>query len=668
MFQFIALAPILHFQTAQAAVSKNFTVTQAHRLALINCENIKKTFNQIIMKRMKYTESVRGMQEKARNKQSLRWSPILTFKLPEKLDFVEDFDLAVKPLALMAEITTLEHKMNDQRFALIDTVNKVFFDVYILQEKVRFHEEILELAELELQRNKARFATGEARQNDIETMETTVERIIGDLARLKRNFQTKKEELSKLIKLDVTTGYRFAPPLQMADISREQLEGIITFTLANDHTFYTLRVAESIAMINLNESERLFRGKYGSKMNAIMPFISSARQGNSVDVTSFRQAYDKMLIEFDSPWAPSIKILFLTFSMEFLKGEVSGTRYIEDEIYALITACQEYVAARRDREKAEEALRNQIVKEFEPLVSAKNSALSLLKAQVKTLRDLERLIALNKIGKAEYEEVKDKLGDYQEIQLEAIDAMKDYNELLSNFDRLTCGAITRLMKGQGLDTDAGEGGLSLPGDGAENVYYYIYNDVADLTFVFGLDVPEDFEPEITHFEIWYEGNRIGRRTSVENRLRHLTLVYGDSDMLTVRVFNGDEFVDECDIDTTIPRDILPIKKPVPDNAGMVERIAGTYTVSTTVTGTVSTSQLTLLFNPAAGAGFYQIVYGDNYVYSSELVPATDSFSYLTLLIAGLSEVRLIVYDKDRTQIFEARFDTNDQTIKQQITD
>jgi hypothetical protein len=85
-----------------------------------------------------------------------------------------------------------------------------------------------------------------------------------------------------------------------------------------------------------------------------------------------------------------------------------------------------------------------------------------------------------------------------------------------------------------------------------------------------------------------------------------------------------------------------------------------------VTGTVSTSQLTLLFNPAAGAGFYRIVYGEDYVYSSELVPASDSFNYLTLLISGLSDVKIIVYDRDREQIFEARFDTSDQTIKQQL--
>jgi hypothetical protein len=146
------------------------------------------------------------------------------------------------------------------------------------------------------------------------------------------------------------------------------------------------------------------------------------------------------------------------------------------------------------------------------------------------------------------------------------------------------------------------------------------------------------------------------------------LVYGDSDMLTVRLFNGDDFIDECEIDTMIPRDILPVARAAADDGAVTETTVGTYTVSTTVTGSVSTSQLTLLFSPVAGAGFYRIAYGDNDVFSSELVPATDSFSYLTLLIISLADVKLIVYDKDREQLFEARFDTSDQTVKRQITE
>jgi hypothetical protein len=646
-----------------AAVPRSLRLSQAQHLALSNCRDIAKIINQIFLKRMKFTESVARIRADARNKQTLRWTPLLSFKLPEKLDLVEEFELTMKPIVLMQEITSLQHKMNDLRFNAINNVNKAFFNVYVLQEKIAFTEVKLELAELELARNTARLAVGSAKLSDIETMEGTVESLVEELAQLKRNFHSAKVDLSDIIKLDVSTGYRFMPPLSTADFTREHLEWLTNYTLANDHTFYQLRMDESIELMNLNEYERLMRKQYGSHMDRLTPFINTARSGNSIDAAAFRIAYDGMITAVDQPWAGRIRILFFSFSREFLKGQISGARYIEDETYALITASMEYVAARKDRENAERDLIKQVAAEFEALITARNSMLSLMRTQENTRIQLDRVALLNKTGKAEYEEVKEKLDDYQAIQLDVMEALKEYNDLLSNFDRLTCGAVTLLLQGMDLDPDAGEGGLSLPGD---VIYYYIYADVADMTFVFGLDVPEDFVPEVTHFEIWYEGNRIGERTPVTHRLRHLQLVYGDSDELTVRVFDGDDFVDQAVIDTTVPRAPLPVERSV---RGMedVEVIIGSYKVRSAITGEVSISTLTLEFNASANVGFYRIVYGENNVYSSEPVKFDESFTYLTLLIAALDDVKILAYDDSGEEIFEARFNTADQSIRRTVS-
>ncbi|MCL1823706.1 MAG: hypothetical protein FWG44_05840, partial [Oscillospiraceae bacterium] len=603
---------------------QTFSLTQAQTIALSNSPEIKKIYNQIILKKMKYTEAVKGIQAKAKNKKTLRWSPLLSFKLPEKLNLIEDFELVMKPIALTAEIVNLQHDMNDKRFAVLSKVSKAFFEVYVLQEKSRFKEEILEISKTELDRNLARLAVGMAKQSDIDIMQKSVEKLTEEVAQLKRSFQIAKEELGDIVKLDVTTNYRFAPPLQTAEISREKLEEIIEYTLNNDQTVYEARIAESIELMNLDQYERLMRAQYGSKMDRINSFINAVRSGLDLDFAAFQLQYNEMLKTFDKPWDGSIKIIFFKFTKEFLKGQISGTRYIEDEMYAVYTACMEYSAARKEREAAEKELRNQVKSEFEALVTAKNVAFSMLRTKEDTRVQLERVISLNKTGKAEYEEVKEKQDDYQAVQIDAIDAMASYNTLLTNFDRLTCGAVTILLKGKGLDTNAGGGGLSLPG---EDLYYYIYNDVADLTFVFGIDVPDEFEPEITHYELWYENRQIGERTEADKRIRHLTLVNGDSDYLTVRLFDEDEFIAEAVIDTTTPRDILPVPKAEKaDGDKTLEKKVGTYTVSTNVTGTVNTSKITLNFDISANAGFYKIVYGNNDVYNSELIPAADSFT------------------------------------------
>jgi hypothetical protein len=661
---FPAVSSSINSGVSAPAINKTFHLIQAQKLALANCFELQKTYNEILLKRMKLVESVNAIRASARNKQTLRWTPLITFKLPEKLNYPEEIELVMKPLTLTAEIHMLEHKMNDQRFIIIERVNVLFFSVYVLQEKVRFTEEILQSAQLELSRNRARLAAGTAQQSDIDTMQKNIEKLIGDLARYKRTFHNEKDELSELIELDITTGHSFAPPLQTAQISREHLDSIILHTLDRDHTFYQLKMDESLALINLNTTEELFRKQYGTKINVINPFIITARNGGRINNAAFRIQYDAMVKTFDAPWDGQIRILFIRFTREFMKGQISGTRYIDDEQYALFTACKEYTAARRDREKEERAIRRLVSNEFESLITAKNSAASMIRAVEDTQQQLDRVIGLNKIGKADYDEVKEKQEDYQAIQLDAIDALAAYNDLITNFDRLTCGAITKLLRGQELDTDSGAGGLSLP---SEQVHYYIYSDVADVSFIFGLDVPDDFEPEITHFELWYEGVQIGARTAVDRRIKHLTLAVADNDIAQVRLFDGDDFIAQCNADITIARDILQIPKIEQPTEQTTEKTIGSYKIEVNLDGGVSVSTLTLDFNLTVGAGFYRIIYGENEVIDSQLIKADEGFRYLSLLLTALDDVTILIYDKDSQPLGEAWFNTSDLTIKQTIT-
>jgi hypothetical protein len=649
---------------AAAAAPKTFMVAQAERMALAASPEIKKTYNEILLKQMKYTEAVNGMRLKAKNKQTLRWSPLLSFKLPEKLNLQEEFDLSVKPLALTAEITTLQHRMNDERFAVLSKVRNAFLEVYAMQEKSAFTEEMLAAAQDDLSRNRARLALGQANQNDIDVMEQTVSRLAETLAQQKRTFQSAKGELTDIIKLDVTSGYRFLSPLATAEISREQLEQITDYTLANDQEFYEARAAESLATVNLNTYEKLMRGQYGGNMNRLNSFISAARQGEDIDYSAFKMQYDALLTAVDAPWAGRLRILFFSFSREFLKGQISGTRYIEDEMYALYTACMEYAAARKDRISAEASLRKQVASDFEALVTARNAANALIRTTAVTRDQLDRVTALNKVGKAEYSEVKDKIDDYQGIQMDALDAMTTYNQMMIEFDRLSCGAVTAYLHNMSLETDAGAGAISLPAEDGK-AYYYIYGDVADLTFVFGLEIPDGFEPDISEYEIWYEGTQIGEHTPADRQIRHLTLVYGESDMLTVRLYDsGGSYAGECEIDVTVPRDVLPIgdgeETAAPSQA---DTSIGTYRVATRSVGDVSLSTLTLEFTAVSGARYYRLQYGGADVYTAELTAAEEDFDYLTLLIANLGDVKLLVYDRNRQQIWDARFDISDQSIK-----
>ena len=647
-----------------AALPKSLLLEQAQNLAVSNSSDITQKSNEIILQEMKYVEAVDGIKAKVKNLRSFRWSPLLSFKFPEQLNMTEEYELNVKPLTLQAEIDTLRHEMNDLRYQAIADASIAYTDAYILQEKIAFNEERLASAQEQLARNQARLATGGAVQSDVDTMQGTVDSLTEELATQMRSFQTAKEELSDLIGVDVTSGYEFTNPLQELDLPRSELDFIVEYTLENDQAVYEAQMNASTALMNLESYESLMRNEYGGKFDRIQGFVSSAKQGGDIDYAAFMLAYKEMLTDLDSPWAGSIRILFFRFTREWFKGEIDGTRYIEDEMYAVYTACMEYSNASKELESTRSSTEKNVRSQYELLLNTWKSYESLL-GQVDTAAEqLDKVTALNRQGKAEYEELQDAQDSYEELQLEALDTLATYNEALFNFDRLTCGAVSDYMRGSGVSLDAGEGGDSYATlDPITDPYYYIYTTVSDLTFHIGVSIPEGFTPAVTDFEVWNNGVQIGERTPVEKELVHLTIDYGGNSALTLRFYDGETYVTECEIDATVPRDVLPIESAgeAPQEEETEVQL-GSYTVNTTQVGSLSTSELTLDLSRYPDIASYTITYGSSNVYTSDRVSVEDPFSYLTLLIASLDDVELSFYNEAGTLIYTGHFQSQDQTV------
>ena len=641
---------------AGRAAGKVLLLEQAQNMALSNSTDITKKYNEITLQKVKYEESVEELKAKVKNKKSFRWTPLLSFKLPEQFDMVEEFELKMEPLSLQTEITNLQHELNDLRYEVLAEVNKLYVSVYVSQEKVAFTQQMLDDAQAALTRNEARLLTGDATQADVDTMSKRVETLTTELANLKRSFESEKQQLADMIGLDVTSGYTFHSPLKQLTLPRSELENVINYTLNNDHELYVAKATASTALMNLETYESLMRGHYGGDMDIIQGYINMAKQGQDVDYAAFQLSYKEFLEEIDRPWSFSIRILFFTFTMEWFKGEISGSRYIEDEMYAIYTACMEYANAKDDRDSVEEALRQEVQAAYEALVTAWNSYESMALAQEEMKDVLDKTAALNKLGKAEYSEVEDAQTNYQDAQMDALDALASYNEQLYDFDRLTCGAVTQYMSGVSLDAETGASGDSLVSiDVLTDPYYYIYTSVADLTFYVGVSIPEGYEPAITDFEVWSEGVQIGERTPVGQEVHHLTLDYGGTSTLVLRFYNGDTYVTECEIDASISRDVLELGGQ--STQAETQEVVGTYSVTTTQMGDLSTSELTLSLNASLGARQYSITYGDQEVYTSEMLSTDETFRYLTLLIASLGDVTLNLYDREGNLLTTGRFDT-----------
>lgn len=640
--------------------TRTLTLEQAQRMALAASPEIKKQNNAITLKRMKYVEAVEGIKAKIKNLTSFRWSPLLSFKFPEQLVMMEEYELNIKPLTLQSEIDTMVHRLDDLRYEITHKVTGQFYDVYILQETTAFTQARLDEATEQWKKNTAKLKTGGATQTDVDRAKSSVEELTGSLASQMREFEMAKEKLSETIQVDISTGYKFANGFKNAVIPREQLENLTKYTLDHDQSFYEVKAQTAVATLNLEAYEKLMRDEYGSKLNYIQNYVSMAKQGMDVDYSAFQMKYREMLTAMDRPWAGRIKIWFLSFSKEFLKGEIDGTRYIEDEMYAIYTACMDYGSAVKDQAAKEKEIRQQVRDSYESLVTAWNTYESLQELVSEAEETLDKVRTLNRLGKATYTEVADEQSAYQVAQQDALDALADYNHMLSEFDRLTCGAAGKYMRDAEMNLDAGEGGDAFAVlDPIDEPYYYIYTSVADLTFYFGVSIPDGYEPAVDSFELWCDGIQIGERTPVGRELRHLALDYQDTGTLLLRLYRGGTFVDECEIRTAIPRDRLDIAL---EKVAEEDRVIGTYSVTTTLQGNVSVSELKLRINAVEGVVSYSLSYGENGVYTSDPRPTEESFVYLTLLISSLENVTLNLFNSAGELVNEARFDPAAQEI------
>lgn len=393
-----------------------------------------------------------------------------------------------------------------------------------MQETAAFTQSRLKDAQTQLERNKAGLPSGKATQSDVDRAQKSVDTLTKDLSSQLRELENAKTKLSELVGVDVTVGYTFSNPFKTVSIPREQLEALTQYTLDHDQSFYEAKATTSTAKLNVDSYESLMRSQYGSKMDIIQTYINMAKQGMDVDYGAFQIKYKEMLTALDQPWAGSIRILFFKFTKEWFKGEIDETRYIEDEMYAVYTACMEYGNAKKEQDALEKQLRTQVRDTYESLVTGWNTYETLQGLAAESKQTLDRLLVLNKMGKATYTEVADQQEAYQVAQQDALDALKEYNVTLSEFDRLTCGAVIKYLKDAGMELDTGEGGDAYAVlDPIHEPYYYIYSSVADLTFYIGVSIPDGFEPSIESFEIWYAGTQIGDRTPVGTELRHLTL-------------------------------------------------------------------------------------------------------------------------------------------------
>lgn len=652
---------ICHINAAAAGAPKTIGLEQAKKMALTNNSSYRKAKSKLVMQSVKYKQALKAISLKQKNMSTFRWTPLLSFKLPEKANLTDEAEYIYKPLQIQTETKAIEHSLTDIVYQSQETISNLYVDLYTQQETITFYEKRIEDTEITLRRNKARLMTGEAYQADVDSMEKKLTELKTKLSAQMRSYENNKVKMGDLIGLDVTSGYQFSNPYVEAVIERRDLKEIIEHTLEEDQQFYEVKLEAAAGLMTLNSNYKLMHNQYGSNMNRIAGYINQVKRGEKLDADSFKNQYDELLVDVDRPWQGNFRILFIRFPKEWLKGQISGVRYVEDDPYLLYTNALEYQDMLEEQKQTEKELRKSVADGYENLITAHNSYSAMQKQSAELQQEVLRATKQNLVGETTWEDLEVLQEELEEAKMDELDALSTYSQFLYSYDRLTCGAITALLRGKEIDMGSIEGGISyITEDIAEGACYYIRTKIEDNVFDLGIYIPDGYELALTDYELWCDGVKVGERTAIDQTIRHLLLDLQEVERVFIRFYDGEEYIDDCEINTqeysgplAIIKEYLVEKEP--------DDIWGTYTYYLHP----QTNLLTIKLEgkETRGIAYYGIQEEQGKpLLSEELIEIGQEFSYLGLVEQDLENLVIRLYDKDKKQLTMAYFNRQDGQI------
>ena len=684
---------------------KKLRLSQAKTLAVAMSEKIEAVDMRIDAKTVKMQSAVRSLRERERSMGTVRWSPIFNIKLPEKPHEDEAFDFQFKPTKLQNEITMLKHKITEIELDSNEKVSNTYIKIISannavetltarykklenavagLEVKVKLGTAALESKEDVVEKDaegneiiisprilKARV---KAAQQRLDNAQARLENCKLELTNARTTLEESKKKLGDMIGFTITDRFSFEDAFITANLNRDNVEYLYAYALEDDASVYEANMANEEALLTLRINYDLMKKQYAGYIGLLEPYIQQALDGVKIPKKAFKKDYDQFLKDIDQEWVGSYKIWFIKIPKEWLKGATDGIRYIEDDPYVLYSAALEYESTRKELENAKMELYNNIYDSYSNYASTRKAYLNANSAYIKA----EKLIGISEVnyllGDLTQEEFETEEAEYEALKDDAADALASFSETLYSFDRLTCGGLSKFFEGTAQENN--NEAISLIPVIRRGCIYTIRPIIDSEEFLLSIDVPDDFYAEtginITHFELYCDGNKIGKKTKVGENLRHLMLSTQDLGECYIRVYDGNTFIDECLIEPTVFQGPLNIKVGYEEDINA--HTLGTYTTSDDVatdmlvlTLMLDQERVNAEYESGNDAAYYRLcVAQDTYVLSDRMVPVDQPFTYLSVLKSDLANVYIELFDSNYEKIGDAMFDTKMKEIYREI--
>ncbi len=659
------------FQKEVKAADKVITLKTARSLALQASSAYESAEMAVESKKASRESALKSLKVKQKNLSTFRWTPLLNFKFPQKPDFSQASEFQFKPLKLASDVDVAQHKLQDTVFDVNEKVNNLYVDLVTTQDNLAFHE--TQLADLEdgIAHNQARLKLGEATQSDIDRLNKKHDTLSNTIAGEKRKLAADLKKMSDMLGLDVTTGYSFEKPYTEAKISRSLLPAIITYTEDRDHNYYQACANATTRKSELTTNYSLIRNKYGGDINLISGYVNQALNGQSVSAKAFKKDYDKFLKKIDSYWDGRIPIIWVWWipliwiPREWLKGDLDGIRYIEDDPYVLYQNVLDYIDARKEEEAVRKELDQTVEDSFNQYISVRTAYEQAQKNVDDMDKTLQGYAVKNRMGLMTLEEYQDAVDEFEDIQNGMLDTMKTYTDTLTAFDRLTCGGVSALLSGTDADMHTAVVGESYVEEDTKEAKYFLKPIIQRQMFELSVYIPDGFPVDISDFELWCDNVQVGGRVAADSTLRELALTKDKVDKVMIRLYNGSQFVDDCVIDPSEESGTLNITTAMnirKDETGEV----GTFEISISDVTGLASMKVKPLENE--GIGYFRVMTKDGTpLGDGEPVSVESGFTHLGLVSIGIADLKIELYDKNKGLKYTAHFDAvNKKIIKDDV--
>lgn len=657
----LCLALFFPFFSAYGA-DKVMTIKTARSLALQNSAAYESAQMSVESKEAARDSALKSLKLKQKNMSTFRWTPLLSFKFPEKPNFAEASEFQFKPVQLASDIDVARHKVQDTVFTVNDQVNSLYVEIVTLQQTLSFNEQRLETLNEGIEHNKAKLKVGEAIKADIDRQQKSADTLSATIASNRRNLEADLKKMSTLLGVDVTTGYTFEKPYVESRIDRSSLPGLIEYTEDRDQSFYEVCATATTAKAELNTNYSLMKNKYGNDINMISSYVNAALNGQDISASAFKKSYKAFIEQIDSYWKGKKRIfLFIKIPREWLKGSLDGARYIEDDPYTLYQNALDYQSARKDEAAAKAELDQKVEDSFNNYISVRASYEKYLKDIETAEANMKQYAVKNRMGYMTLEEYEDELNSYEELQNALFESMKLYTDSLYSLDRLTCGGISAMLSGTDLDMQTAVVGESYVTKDTSEATYYIKPIIQREMFELSIYIPEDFPVEITDYELLCDSTPVGEKAAKDKTIRHLALTKEKIDEVKIRLYNGDEFVDDCIIDPDQEKGPLNVTTALnidKDETGVI----GTFNTSQSdVTGLLT---LTLTPLKSEEIKYYRILSSDGTAMGDGKIRPIDSgFTHLGLVASDLGSLKIEFYDESESLKYTGYLDDTGGKIR-----